>query len=173
MPTHPKINWHLSPVAQRIIARLDTANTELVRRVSIPADYFVLRGTDRFAVEAITALELIREVSIDEAVGFSFAEANTDKDNARRAAYLDATERAPEVTQVLEAAFADRQPVKVAASNSPHLTVDGWMIEPDYSTPFVGHTWTASSSTYEASVAAATYEELLDEIAAVEAEAVS
>lgn len=57
--------------------------------------------------------------------------------------------------------------------SAPHLTVDGWVIEPDYSTPFVGHTWTASSSTYEASVAAATYEELLDEIAAFEAEAVS
>lgn len=107
MPT--PINWHHSPIAQRIIARLNPANTELVRRVSIPADYFVLRGTDRFAIEALTALELIREVSIDEALGYSFAEANTDADNARRAAYLDAMDRAPEVTQVLEDAFSDRE----------------------------------------------------------------
>ena len=57
--------------------------------------------------------------------------------------------------------------------SAPHLTVDGWVIEPDYSTPYVGHTWTAHSSAYEASVAAPTYEELLDEIAAFGEEAVS
>jgi hypothetical protein len=50
------------------------------------------------------------------------------------------------------------------------LTHKGWQIEPDYSAPFVGHTWTAHSVDHETSVAAATYEELLDEIEGVEAE---
>jgi hypothetical protein len=51
-----------------------------------------------------------------------------------------------------------------------HLRHEGWVIEPDYSCPSVAHTWVASSSDYEISVAAATYGELLDEIAAVEAD---
>ena len=108
MQTTP-INWHTTPVAQRIIARLHGGNTELRRRVFIPADYYVIAGTDRFAVEAVTALELIREVSIDEAVGYAFADTDSDKTLTRRVAYLAAMERAPEVTTVLEDAFAERE----------------------------------------------------------------
>ena len=51
-----------------------------------------------------------------------------------------------------------------------HLFVDSWQIVPDYCAPYVGHTWTAHSSTYETSLSAATYKELLVEIAEYEAE---
>jgi len=109
MPTHPQINWHRNPVAQRIIARLHTGNTEWQTRVSIPCDYRVLVGTTQQACDAITALEAIREVSIDEALGYAFTDTNTDKTLTRRVAYLQAMDRAPEVTTVLDEAFADRE----------------------------------------------------------------
>lgn len=111
------INWHLSPIAQRIIARLDESNTHSARRVSIPADFYERAGNDRFAIDAITALDLIREVSIDEAVGYSFYDVcqRHNWDEAKAKAWQAAADRAPNVTQVLEEAFADCKPVKVAA----------------------------------------------------------
>lgn len=51
-----------------------------------------------------------------------------------------------------------------------HLCHEGWVIEPDYSAPHVGHTWTAHSVDYETSLGAATYQDLLVEIAEFEAE---
>lgn len=105
------INWHLTPIAQRIIARLDERNTHLARRVSIPADFFERVGNDRFSIDAITALDLIREVSIDEAVGYSFYDVcrRPSYDEAKCHAWQAAADRAPTVTQVLNEAFADRQ----------------------------------------------------------------
>ena len=53
---------------------------------------------------------------------------------------------------------------------SGHMFVDSWQIVPDYCAPYAGHTWTAHSTTYEHSLGAATYKELLVEIAEFEAE---
>jgi hypothetical protein len=113
---HPTpINWHESPIAQRLIARLTPENTERSKRISIPADFYERTGKDRWASEVLLALFYIREASIDEAVGYSFADTDTDKTLTRRVAYLQAMERAPEVTQVVEDAFAARRALQVAA----------------------------------------------------------
>lgn len=107
MPTNP-INWHQSPIAQRIIARLDRGNVERTTRIAIPADIWVYTGKDRWSSEALLALEYIRTASIELELGYAFEETNTDETLTRRVAYLDAMDRAPEVSQVLEADFADR-----------------------------------------------------------------
>lgn len=107
MPTNP-INWHQSPIARRIIARLDRGNVERTTRIAIPADIWVYTGKDRWSSEALLALEYIRTASIELELGYAFEETNTDETLTRRVAYLDAMDRAPEVSQVLEAAFAER-----------------------------------------------------------------
>lgn len=56
---------------------------------------------------------------------------------------------------------------------SAHLRHEGWVIEPDYSCPSPAHTWVASSSDFETSLAAPTFGELLHEIAEFEAEVLS
>lgn len=56
---------------------------------------------------------------------------------------------------------------------SAHLRHEGWVIEPDYSCPSPAHTWVASSSDFETSLAAPTFAELLFEIAEFEAEVLS
>jgi hypothetical protein len=99
------INWHEGLIAQRLIARLHTGNVERQTRTAIPADYWVYVGRDRWAVDAITALNLIREIAVEESVGFRAVDA---RNGEQMGAYLDTDERAPNVTEVLEMAFAAR-----------------------------------------------------------------
>jgi hypothetical protein len=109
------INWHHSPIAQRILAKLHAGNVERRDHVGIPADFWTYGGADRWAEEAITALTCVRQASIEIELGYAFSDTDTDKTLTRRVAYLAAMERAPEVTQVVEWAFADRRASKVAA----------------------------------------------------------
>jgi hypothetical protein len=116
MQTTP-INWHESPIAQRLIARLTPQNTERATRISIPADFYELTGTDRWGSEVLLALAYVREASIDEAVGYSFYDV-CEKHNwhqGKANAWQEAQRRAPSVTQVVEDAFAARRALQVAA----------------------------------------------------------
>lgn len=109
------INWHHSPIAQRIIARLSPSNVERTTRIAIPADFWEYTGKDRWSSEALLALSYIRTAAIEIELGYAFEETDTDKTLTRRVAYLAAMDRAPDVSQVLDAAFDARHPVKVAA----------------------------------------------------------
>lgn len=113
---HTLETWHRDPIAQRIIARLDRSNVERTTRIAIPADYWVYTGKDRWSSEALIALEYIRTAAIEEDLGYAFEETNVDRTMARRAAYLVAMERAPEVSHVLDEAFAERFPIRSAAA---------------------------------------------------------
>lgn len=103
-------NWHHHPLAQRLLAKLHVGNVERRDHVGIPADFWTYAGTDRFASEAILALEYFREASIDEAVGYAFADVsqhhNWDHDKAH--AWNRASMAAPSVTQAIAEAFASR-----------------------------------------------------------------
>ena len=109
------INWHHSPIAQRILAKLHAGNVERRDHVGIPADFWTYGGADRWAEEAITALTCVRQASIEIELGYAFSDTDTDKTLTRRVAYLKADERTPSVTQAIIEAFAARKTQQVAA----------------------------------------------------------
>ena len=108
--TDPK---HTKPVvtqADRIMCARAVATVEQEHLKSA-----ILRG-DYDYTEAMKAFVAHRTATIENELGYAFEETNGDRTMARRAAYLVAMERAPEVSQVLEEAFAERFPIRSAAA---------------------------------------------------------
>lgn len=108
MPNTTPTNWHQTPTAQRLLARLNPANVKRVKQLAIPNDFYVYRQTDDLTYRTLAALEEIRAVSIDEAFGATFVEAEA---GGRALDYIAAMDAAPTLYDAINGAFSARRAV--------------------------------------------------------------
>ena len=94
------INWHHEPAPAALLSQLNASRVDRVKRVAIPADYYVYVGADDDARRIFTQLQDLRMVAIERALGCSFAEATSDP--SRRDEVLALLEGLPEVSEVVE-----------------------------------------------------------------------
>ena len=87
------INWHHEPAAQALLSQLNASRVERVKRIAIPADYYVYVAVDDDAREILDQLENLRTTAIERTLGCSFMEAAEDRS------------RHDEIMGVLEAAL--------------------------------------------------------------------
>lgn len=92
-------NWHQEPAAQALLAQLDASRVERVKRIAIPADYYVYVPIDDGAREILDQLEYLRTVAIERALGCPFMEAAEDR--SRHGEIMGVLEAAPDVSVVV------------------------------------------------------------------------
>lgn len=97
------INWHQEPAAAALIAQLDASRVDRVKRIAIPADYYVYVGADDDARRIFAKLEDLRNAAIERALGCSFNEATADRSRHRE--IMGVLEAAPEVSVVVREAL--------------------------------------------------------------------
>lgn len=73
------IHWHQEPEARALLAQLDRSRVDLVKAVSIPADFYHYVGADDGARRIIRQLEGLRMAAIERALGCSFIDACADR----------------------------------------------------------------------------------------------
>lgn len=100
------INWHLNPLAQRIMLRISPSQIEGRLQIAAHGDFVTYAGADRFTDERIMALRVMREEMIDEALGYSFGAAHND---TQRRAWLAAEDACLSIEQALDEAFCERE----------------------------------------------------------------
>lgn len=93
------INWHQEPEARALLAQLDRSRVDLVKAVSIPADFYHYVGADDGARHIFAQLEDLRTAAIERTLGCSFSDACADRSRSDEImAVLDA---APDVSVVV------------------------------------------------------------------------
>ena len=92
-------NWHLEPAAQALLSQLDASRVDRVKRIAIPADYYVYVGADDDAREILDQLEYLRTAAIEHALGCSFMDAAAD--SSRHGEIMGVLEAAPDVSVVV------------------------------------------------------------------------
>lgn len=100
------INWHTDYRAQRLIKKLDRSSVESIKRIAIPADYYVYVPRGIAARRTFKALETRRTRAVEREAGARFEDLKTSE--ACRE-YLAIDDRAPSLDDVLDAAFAERE----------------------------------------------------------------
>jgi hypothetical protein len=93
------INWHHEPAASALIAQLDRSRVDLVKVISIPADFYQYVGADDGARRIFSQLEDLRMAAVERALGCSFREATSDR--SRRDEVMAALNAAPDVSIVV------------------------------------------------------------------------
>jgi hypothetical protein len=73
------IHWHQEPEARALLAQLDRSRVDLVKAVSIPADFQHYVGADDGARRIIRQLEDLRTAAIERTLGCSFSDACADR----------------------------------------------------------------------------------------------
>jgi hypothetical protein len=73
------IHWHQEPGARALLAQLDRSRVDLVKAVSIPADFYHYVGADDGARHIIRQLEGLRMAAIERTLGCSFIDACADR----------------------------------------------------------------------------------------------
>jgi hypothetical protein len=93
------INWHHEADAKALIAQLDRSRVDLVKVISIPADFHEYVGADDGARRIFSQLEDLRTAAIESALGCSFNEATADR--SRRDEIMSVLASAPHVSIVV------------------------------------------------------------------------
>lgn len=93
------INWNQESRSRHLLAKLDASRVDLVKRVSIPADFHEYVGADDAARRIFGHLENRRTRAIERTLGCSLDEACSDR--SRRAEILAVLDAAPSVSQAV------------------------------------------------------------------------
>jgi hypothetical protein len=100
------INWHTDYRSRKLIEKLNRANVERIKRIAIPADYYVYVPRGIAARRTFKALENRRLRAVERETGVHFEDLKTSE--ACRE-YLTIDDKAPSVDEVIEAAFDGRE----------------------------------------------------------------
>lgn len=106
-PAHTAANWHKTPQARALIARLTPDNVETRRCMGVP-DFTILIGKTDAAHNTLTALDLLHETAPEIELGFSYASTQRPFRPAMAEQYLNCLATARSVLDVVIEAFAAR-----------------------------------------------------------------
>lgn len=117
---HPDLkaaDWHQTPQARALLARLSPADVTERKQFGASSDYYIPIPTNDQADRTLTALEELRAVAPVIELGYDFASTQQPFDEAAAVRFLDCLDTAPTVLDVVLAAFRERAAAgaKVAA----------------------------------------------------------
>jgi hypothetical protein len=105
---HPAANWHQTPQARALIARLCPDDLIERKQLGIPADFTIMLPRNDQADRTLTALEELRAVAPVIELGYDYASTQQPFDEPAAHRFLDCMATAPDVRSVLLAAFRER-----------------------------------------------------------------